>query len=183
MSGFSLRKRLSGAGADATLLEIIAANSIVVQKGDLIRVNTSGFGALATTGDLILGVVAGVVSKEGVSIDPDSATMDVYTMASDNQTVAQKKIQYVPALQDYLFFADADGDFTQANLFQYIGIDDENNPDAASVAPSDGTVNTLRLIQLDPDGDGDASKGLFQIVESFFAQNGGGTVDTSGIEA
>jgi len=182
MAGFRFRKSLTGAG-EAASLEIIAANSVVVQVGDLIRINNAGFGSLVTTGDLVLGVVTGVVDKNGAAIDPDSGTLDIYTMASDNQTVAQKKIQYIPALQEYLFYADADGDFAQTNLMQYIGVDDENNPDAASVAPSDTVVNTLRLVQLDPDGDGDASKGLFQIVESFWAQNCMGTVDTGGIEA
>lgn len=182
MAGFAFKKSLNGAG-EAAHLDIIGANSVVFQVGDLIRVNNAGFASLATTGDLILGVVAGVVDENGVSIDPDSATLDTYTMASDNQTVAQKKVQYIPALQEYLFVADADGSLAQTNLFQYFGIDDENNPDTASVAPSDSTVNTLRLVGLDPLGDGDASQGLWQIVESFWAQNGMGTVDTGGIEA
>ena len=182
MAGFTFRKSLQGA-QEVAQLSLIGANSIVFQVGDLIRVNTAGFAALAVTGDLILGVVTGVVNKNGIAIDPDSATNDVYTMASDNQTVAQKKVKYIPALQDYLFYADADGALAATNLFQFHGVDDENNPDTASVAPSDSTVNTLRLIELDPDGDGDTSKGLWQIVESFWAQNGMGTVDTGGIEA
>ncbi len=181
MSGFTLRKRLSGAGANATLLEITAANSIVVQKGDLIRINTSGFGALLTTGDLVLGVVEGVVSSAGVTITPDAGTLDTYTMASDNQTVAQKKIQYVPALQDYLFFNVADAALARTNLMQYMSVNDENDVHVGT--PSDATLDTVRLVQLDPDGDGDTTKGLFQIVESFWGQNCGGTVDTSGIEA
>lgn len=183
MAGFRLKKRLSGPAKDATLLDIIGANSVVFQVGDLIRINNAGFASLAVTGDLILGVVAGVVDRNDVDIDPDSGSLDTYTMASDNQTVAQKKVKYIPALQDYLFQADADGDLAQTNLFQYFGIDDENNPDAASVSPSDSTVNTLRLVGLDPLGDGDASQGLWQIVESQFAQNAMGTVDTGGIEA
>ena len=181
MSGFAFRKRISGAGADATNLEMIGANSVVIQKGDLIRVNNGGFASLATAGDLILGVVVGVVTSAGVNVAPDSATLDTWTMASDNQTVGLKKVQYVPALQDYLFFNDADDTLAQTNLFQYFPVNDENDVDANS--GSDATVNTVRLIQLDPDGDGDASKGLFQIVESFWAQNGQGVVDTGGIEA
>ena len=183
MAGFRFRKTLAGGTAEATQLDLIGANSVVFQIGDLIRVNTSGFAALATTGDLILGVVTGVASKNGVAVDADSGTLDTYTMASDNQTVAQKKVKYVPALQEYLFLGVADGNLAATNLFQYFGVDDENNPDSASVSPSDSTLNTLRLIQLDPDGDGDATKGLFQIVESFWAQNCMGTVDTGGIEA
>lgn len=183
MAGFKYRKSLSGSNQAPAELHLIGANSVVFQVGDLIRVNTSGFAALVTTGDLVLGVVTGVHDKNGKAIDPDSGTTDTYTMASDNQTVAMKKVQYIPALQDHLFYNDADGSLAQANLMMYFGVDDENNADTASVAPSDSTLNTLRLVEIDPDNDGDASKGIWQIVESFWAQNCGGTVDTSGIEA
>lgn len=180
MAGFKFRKSLHGA-AEIVDLDIIGANSIVFQVGDLIRVNTSGFGALVTAGDLVLGVVTGVKSKNGIAIDPDSGTLDTYTMASDNQTVAQKKVQYTPALQDYLFYNDADDALTASMMFQYFPVNDENDVDANN--GSDSTLNTVRLIERDPDGDGDTSKGLFQIVESFWAQNCMGTVDTGGIEA
>jgi len=181
MSGFTLRKRISGPAKDVTLLEIIGANSVVIQKGDVIRVNTSGFGALFVAGDLVLGVVAGVVTRNGVNVAPDSGTLDTWTLTSDNQTDDQYKIQYIPAIQDYLFYNDSDDTLAQTNLFQYFPLNDENDVDGSN--PSDSTLNTVRLVQIDPDGDGDASKGLFQFVETFWAQNCGGTVDTSGIEA
>ena len=181
MSGFKYRKSVHGLSSEVAELEIIGANSIVFQVGDLIRVNTSGFAALAVAGDLILGVVTGVVDKNGINFDPDTTTTDTYTLASDNQTVAQRKVRYIPALQDYLFFNDADSSLSQANLFQYMNINDENDVDPGSA--HDSTLSTVRLIVIDPDGDGDASKGLFQIVESFWAQNAMGVVDTGGIEA
>ena len=180
MAGFKFRKSLQGAG-EAAELKIVAANSIVVQIGDVIRVNNAGFGALFTAGDLVLGVVTGVSNVNGMPIDPDSGTNDTYTMASDNQTVAQKKIHYVPALQDYLFYNDSDDTLARTNLFQYFPLNDENDVNGSS--SSDTTLDTVRLIEIDPDGDADASKGLFQFVESFWAQNCMGTVDTGGIEA
>lgn len=181
MAGFKYRKNIAGGSETPVMLEIIAANSIVVQPGDVIRVNNAGFGALFTTGDLVLGVVVGVVDKNGNAIDADSGTLDTYTMASNNQTVAQKKIQYIPALQQYLFYNDSDDTLAQTNLFQYFPLNDENDVNGSS--SSDSTLDTVRLIEIDPDHDGDASKGLFQFVESLWAQNAGGTVDTSGIEA
>ena len=181
MSGFTLRKRISGPAKDVTHLEVVGANSVVIQKGDVIRVNTGGFGALFTAGDLVLGIVDGVVDANGLNVTPDSGTLDTWTMASDNQTVALKKIQYTPAIQDYLFYNDADADLARTNLFQYFPLNDENDVDGTT--GSDATINTVRLIQLDPDGDGDLSKGLFQFVESFWAQNCMGVVDTGGIEA
>lgn len=181
MSGFSYRKNIDGSAYAPSLLRITAANSIVVQKGDLIRVNNAGFGALVTTGDLILGVVEGVEDENGLPVTTDSGTTDTWTMASDNQTVAQKRIAYIPALQNYLFYNDSDDTLARTNLFQYFPLNDENDVNGSS--SSDSTIDSVRLIEIDPDNDGDASKGLWQIVESFWAQNCGGTVDTSGIEA
>lgn len=182
MAGFKFRKSLRGDGVVPAQLEIIAGNSVVFQVGDLIRINQDGFASLATAGDLILGVVTGVVDKNGIAIAPDAdTTPDIYTMESDNQTVGLKKVQYIPALQDYLFYNDSDASLSQAQLMQYFPINDENDVDGST--GNDSVLNTVRLVELDPDHDGDASKGLFQIVESFWAQNCGGTVDTSGIEA
>lgn len=181
MAGFKYRKSLSGSAQTPAELRIIGANSVVFQVGDVIRINNAGFGALFVAGDLTLGVVTGVVDKNGKAIDPDTNTLDTYTMASDNQTVAQKKVQYIPTLQDFLFYNDSDDTLAQTNLMQYFPLNDENDVNGSS--SSDTTLDTVRLVEIDPDNDGDASKGLWQFVESFWAQNCGGTVDTSGIEA
>ena len=184
MSGFKYRKCLRGS-QEVAELEIIGGNSVVFQIGDLIRVDADGFAGLVTAGDLVLGVVTGVVDQHGINIDPDAvSTPDIFTMGAANETAgasSQKKVRYIPALQDYLFYNDADSALAQANLFQYMNVNDENDVDPGSA--SDATLSTVRLIEIDPDGDGDASKGLFQIVESFWAQNAMGTVDTGGIEA
>jgi hypothetical protein len=181
MAGFKYRKSLSGVNQGPAELHIIGANSIIFQVGDVIRINTGGFAALFVAGDLTLGVVTGVHDKNGIKIDPDSATTDTYTMASDNQTVAQKKVSYIPTLQDYLFYNDSDDTLAQTNLMQYFPLNDENDVNGSS--SSDGTLDTVRLVEIDPDNDADASKGIWQFVESFWAQNAGGTVDTAGIEA
>lgn len=181
MAGFSYRKSLSGNPYQPAHLHIIGANSIVFQKGDLIRINNVGFAALVTTGDLVLGVVETVTDKNGAPVDNDADTNDTWTMASDNQTVAQKKVEYIPALADYLFYNDSDDTLAQTNLMQFFPVNDENDVNGSS--SSDSTVDTVRLVEIDPDHDADASKGLWQIVESFWAQNGMGVVDTGGIEA
>lgn len=170
MSGFSFRKSLTGAVEQPTQLSEIAKNSVVFQVGDLIRINTAGFIDLVATGEGIAGVIVGVTSKDGVPITPDVDTTDTYTMDSDNQTVAtkKKKVAYIPALADFLFFNDADDDLGQTNLLQYFNTNDENDVDFATA--TDTATAQVRLIQLDPDGDEDLSKGLFQIIESQFAQ-------------
>ena len=168
MAGFTYRKNLDGSSQSPTVFEVIGKNSIVFQVGDLIRINTSGFADVVDATEHIAGVVVGVVDKNGGRIDADSGALDTYTMASDNQTVAQKKVRFIPALPNYLFYNDADDTLAQTNLFQFMDTNDENDADVGTA--TDTSSAQLRLIQLDPDGDGDASKGLFQIVESQFAQ-------------
>lgn len=183
MSGFSYRKNIDGSSQAPVNKNLVAAASVVFQVGDLIRINAAGRAALLTAGDVCLGVVTGVTTKDGTPLTPDSGTLDTYTMASDNISNAAKnyKVSYIPALANYLFYNDGDADVTVAKLFMYFPVNDENDVDLTT--GSDTVLDTVRLIEIDPDGDGDASKGLFQIVESFWAQNCGGTVDTSGIEA
>jgi hypothetical protein len=186
MSGFKFRKTISGGnGIVPAEFELIGGNSVVFQVGDLIRIDADGFAALVTAGDLVLGVVTGVVNNKGINIDPDAATTpDTFTMGSANETAgvaSQKRVRYIPALADYLFYNDADSALSQALLMTYMNVNDENDVDPGST--SDSTLSTVRLIEIDPDNDGDTSKGLFQIVESFWAQNCMGTVDTGGIEA
>lgn len=176
MAGFKFRKTLGGGTAEATELSLIGTNSGVFQIGDAIRVDEDGRAALVTTGDNILGFVSGVTTVNDTYTTPDSGTTDTYTMASDNETVAQRKIKYVPALQEYLFYNDSDDTLAVGNLFQLFDLNDENDVDVGTASDTTGQV---RLIQLDPDGDGDASKGLFQVVESFFAQ----AYESGGVEA
>ena len=160
MSGFNYRKSLSGAAQVPAELQIIGGNSVVFQKGDLIRIDQDGFAGLVTAGDLVLGVVTGVVTNKGVPLDPDSGTLDTWTMGSANEsTAAQKyKVQYIPALQDYLFYNDSDDTLAQANLMQFFAVNDENDVDGTT--GSDTVLNTVRLVEIDPDNDADASKGL-----------------------
>lgn len=166
MTGFSYRKNIDGSTGAPTVLQAVGKNSITFQVGDLIRVNTSGFADVVDTGEAITGVVVGVVDANGVKIDPDSGTLDTYTMSSDNQTVAQKEVRYIPALPHYLFFNDADASLTRAMELKYFDTNDENDVDVASA--TDSETAQVQLIERDPDGDGDASKGLFRIAESHF---------------
>jgi hypothetical protein len=176
MAGFSFRKQIDGTNS-YVLMELTATGSVVYQKGDLIRINNAGTASLVTAGDLVLGIVESVVTANGLPVTPDSGTTDTWTMAASTTN----KVQYIPALPQYLFYNDADSALSATLLFTYMAVNDENDVDPGST--SDTVLNTVRLIELDPDHDADASKGLFQIVESFWAQNAMGTVDTGGIEA
>lgn len=162
MAGFSYRKNLDGSAYVPSLLNVIAKQSITFSVGDLIRIDQNGFADVAAATEAIAGVVASVVDANGKAVTPDSGTTDTWTTPSTNETVAQYTVSFIPALANYLFYANGDADTTQADLFAFTDITDENSP-----ANSFGdTEAQLRLIERDPDHDSDASKGLYQIVES-----------------
>lgn len=164
MAGFHFRKSLVTKD-EPSLLYFIIDNSDVVQIGDAMYINTDGHAGIATAGIKVAGIAAQVVDKNGIAIDPDSGTSDTYTVASDNETVAKKEVGLICS-QDVLFFNDADGDLATTDLMQFFNLIDENTIDE-----SDGgdTAGQFQLVGLDPDGDGDASKGLFKIAESQFS--------------
>jgi len=170
MAGFSYRKNLDGSSYTPSLMYLIGKNSVEFQIGDLVRVNTSGFIDVADAGEGVCGVVAQVVTRARATKDSDSATsLDTYTMSSDNQTVAKDMIAFIPALPHYLFYNDTDGDMDEAHIGMYFDAITHSQIDESS--GHDTTQSTFRLWEYDPDHDGDASKGLFQIVESQFGSD------------
>lgn len=166
MAGFHYRKNLDGSAYSPTNLSVTAKASTTYQVGDLIRINTSGTASLVAATEGIAGVVTGVTDVNGLAKTPDSGTTDTWTTASSTTD----KVFFIPALPNYLFYNDSSGTLAATNLFQYFDVSDENNVDQSSA--TDTATAQVRLIEIDPDHDGDASKGLFQIVESQLAQIG-----------
>ena len=169
--GFQYAKDMDGTTKVPALLYVIGKNSVTFTIGDLVRINTSGFCDIADANtEAIAGVVSQIVDKNGKSVDADSGTLHDYTMNSANQTSAsyQYKIGFIPALPNYLFYNDTSGDLTRTMMFQYFYLTSESQVDGTS--GTDTHVEQFRLIERDPDHDADASKGLFQIVQSQFAQ-------------
>ena len=148
----------------------IGVNAGVFQVGDPVRVDDQGFLSLAdAVADGIIGIVVTVVDTNGKAKDPDSTTLDTWTLSSDNETVAGDLVGFIPALPNYLFYNDADASLTATMELQFMNI----NAGTAEIdvgTATDSASEQFRLIERDPDGDGDASKGLFQIVESQFGQ-------------
>jgi hypothetical protein len=60
-----------------------------------------------------------------------------------------------------LFYNDADGSLTSAMDMEFFSLVDEDQIDADT---NHATIGEMQLWKRDPDGDGDASKGLFRIV-------------------
>ena len=80
---------LGGDGDDGLSGETLGNNSEVLQIGDAVTTDANGNIILATAGSVVLGILIGV-GKNGVAAEPDANTQDVFTMASDNETVAKE---------------------------------------------------------------------------------------------
>ncbi len=83
-----------GQAGGPLLVERILTNSITVEIGDSVR-TVSGFGALGSAGNRVLGHVESLVGQDGLSPVKDGTFLGnvgaAFTTASNNQTVAQVK--------------------------------------------------------------------------------------------
>lgn len=169
---FKYRGQLNGA-ENPVILSIPIANSQTVVEGRMVKLQafSSGGGVMpATAGSTILGFVQGIVDQKGIDLDNTKETLDgtwssanrSYAAASDNMTdlkVAAKVIIDPFAL----YYNDTAGDLAAADIWKFFDL-----TNAGQVGDQNGsdTAGALQLVELDPDGDGDASKGVFRIVES-----------------
>jgi hypothetical protein len=170
MAGFFYRKHLLGLTTGATA-RVIIDNSETVTVGDAVDLN-SGFAQVVDSGDDIFGIVIGIEDNSGVNIESSYADVDgvasgsgnalTYAAASDNQT--DKLVKAVVMVdQNALFYNDADSSLTQAEVGTFF----DTTADGDQVTSSgDAAKGAFQLMELDPDGDGDESKGLFRIAES-----------------
>jgi len=173
--GFQFVKNLDGSAYVPSNMYKVGKNGGVFTIGDVVRINTSGFcDVVDANTEAIVGVCTGVVDGDEKAIAPDSGSTNTWTLEDDNQTVDGYKVAFIPALPNYLFYNDTSGDLTATMEFQYFYITSESQVDGSS--GTDSHVEQFRLISRDPDGDADASKGLFQIVQSQFAQEAEDTV-------
>lgn len=182
-TGFYFRKGLNGLEHPSTV-DILLAASATVKIGDLVRVNTSGYLVRAETGTVVGGVLVGIVDQYGTNVfspraqGTTGATLtadDTITTASSNVSDASKQLKGQVILDvsgQCLFYNDADGDLAQTNLFQFFDVASGSQVTTGGASDANGQV---QLMQLDPDGDSDASKGLYRINESQFS----GAIDSA----
>ncbi len=167
--GFYFRKNLDGSAYVPSNLYFVGKNSVPFQVGDPVRINQAGFADISdAVGDTQIGICVTVVDNAGKALTPDSGTLDKWTMNSANQTVGggyEYKVGFIPALPQYLFYNDADATLTRTMMLQYFDCTVLTAQIDVNTA-TDTPTAAFRLIQIDPDGDGDLSKGLFQMVES-----------------
>lgn len=158
---FKYRKSLVTKDAP-THLSYVIANSETITVGDAVDLDTSGYVTAADAGDEVLGIVVGVVDSDGLPVDPDSGTTSDYTVEADNESDKAWEAQVIVDKMA-LFYNDADDDLATTNLLQFFDLTSESQIDQSSASDTSGQ---FQLISLDPDGDGDDSKGLFKIAES-----------------
>jgi hypothetical protein len=169
---FQYRGQLNGA-ENPVVRKILIGNSaaIVVGRAAKMVVLGSGGGVTpATAGSRIVGFVIGIVDSNGIDLDNTKQTLDgtwatstqTYTAAADNMTV-KKVAALVVVDKNALWYNDTAGDLVVADEYKFFDLST-----AAQVADQNGhdSAGALVLVQRDPDGDGDASKGIFKIAES-----------------
>jgi len=144
------------------ILPILADDSVTYVLGDLVTVNTDGHVALVTNSDeKIAGVVTGFVDRNGVHVAFDTGYNDRVTTDSDNTSDEYVYI-LVDVGREIWIQIDADASLSQTNVFQYF---DLNNSYQVDVGDASDTNGALQLLKLDPEGEDDASMGLYRIAD------------------
>lgn len=185
IKGFTPTKSLYGVDIPATP-KFILGDSRTFSVGDAVRLDTSGLlKRCASTDPAILGIVAGLYDQNGevgvfspriagqaitgATLTPD----DTLATASDNSTNGAKKLTARVILDPagvILFRNVSNGSLAQTNVGQFFNLSASNAGQIDQASASD-TSGQLQLVELDPDGDGDVTKGLFRIVQSQLANN------------
>lgn len=168
--GFILKRNLAGQSVESpVILEFIIKNSAVIRVNDAVTIDQLGFARRNVAAEVVGGVCVGVTDVNGIRIDPDANTLDTYTVASDNQTVAKKKARIVPSLPEYLFKATASAALTaNTDLLAFADLTDHDTVNQGSLTHT--ATAQVRIIQIDPDNESDLTQVLVQFVESQFAQ-------------
>lgn len=182
--GFKFRKSLNGLEHPATI-QVIIADSATLTLGDIVRVSTSGYVKRAAAGEPVAGVLDGIVDQNGINVFSPRAqgvtgtTLtpdDTVAVSSTNTSDGTRKLKaiIIPDVGGHnLYFNDADGDLAQTNLFQFFDVG--SNSGQISQSSASDANGQAQLIQIDPDGDGDLSKGLYRFNETQYS----GGIDTA----
>lgn len=185
IKGFSPTKSLIGMDMPNQLLFILE-NSVTVTVGDAVRLDTNGYLKRCASSDpALIGILAGIVDQTGNQsvFNPRIATTaiagatltydDTLATSSTNTSDGTRKLSgYV--LMDpsgaVLYRNVASAAMTQTNVGQFFNVTSTNSGQIDFATASD-TSGQFQLLSLDPDNDGNTSKGLFRIVQNQMAQN------------
>jgi hypothetical protein len=169
--GFRYSRNLNG-GEEALLqMSFMIKNSGTLTIGDAIK-TASGYADVCGAGDRVLGIAEGFIQpnnlpvnhrREGHGATVSGSGLDLTVVtASDNQTVDKLRVQ-VRINPSALYVAVGDDDLSQALIGTFF--DTTSAGDVIDTSTS-GASGQFLLLALDPDGDGNAKKGLFAIAET-----------------
>lgn len=174
-TGFRLRKNLYGITTQETHRFIIG-NSATIKIGDAVRLNTSGFLVRSAAGEPVLGIVAGITDRNGLNLftpqaqgtvgstlTPDDQVAVSSTNQSDGTRSLKADVVLDPAGVN-LYYNDASSTLAQTNVGQLFDV--ASGSSQIDQGTASDTAGQFQLLEIDPDGDGDASKGLFRIMEN-----------------
>lgn len=173
MAGFEYRGQLNGAD-NPIAIQVPIGTSKTVKVGDAVDLDAFADGGgvqRSTAGSEILGICVGIVDKNGIDLDNTStdnydgtwtSSSKTYVAANDNMTDKQVKAVVIVDKQA-LWYNDSGGTLAAADILKFFDLTDQDQ-----IADQNGADDAGGFIlwKRDPDGDADASKGLFIIAES-----------------
>lgn len=173
---FTFQKNLYAGNEEPSPIKVRVANSATLVIGDAVRVNNAGFLVRAAAGNPVAGILMGITDENGITpygsgfVDNTGATKgslvnDSIVTASDNQTRTHYIMGEVVLDPSgaILWKNIASAALAQTNLFQLFDVVAASNQIDQSTASD--TSGQFQLVALDPDNDGDTTKGLFRISE------------------
>jgi|SRR3990167_8862513 len=185
--GFDYRGGLLGVDASPVNIDVLIDDSATLTLGDAVRIDADGNLDVVGAGEPILGILQGIVDQSGINVfetgragNTDGSTLsgdDTITLSSTNTSDSTRKLKGRVALTNSWnskWYNDSNGTLAQTNLFQFFDtIAGGDQIDSTSASNANGQ---FQLIEIDPDGDADASKGIF-VVNEF--QLGASSLDTA----
>lgn len=178
VKGFDPRTSLIGVDNPAQV-NFLLGDSRTYVLGNAVRLDTAGLLKTSAAGEPILGILTGIVDRNGqnvfvtgraqgtagATLTPDDTVVTASTNSSD--VTKNLKGQVILDRGNHLYFNIANGALAQTNLGQYF--DTTATGDQIDQATASDISGGFQLLQLDPDGDGSTTKGLFRICESQMA--------------
>jgi len=171
--GFTPKRWAQDAGA--TTDSFIIANDETINKGDAVRLDTDGFLVRAGANETLLGIVVGLITRDGISLDntppadyggtytSGNVGTESYVAADDNETEDRvNALVHVGNGVAYLGRLDADLGTTAASV---VGARFDITAAADRIDENTATVGTAQMVCVDNDPTGD-DYALFRIFET-----------------
>lgn len=173
--GFSLERSLMGVNNPADL-DLVIKDSSTITIGDPVRWSTDGYIKRSAAGEAVLGIVIGLVDKDGLNVFSPRAqgttgtTLtpdDTIAVSSTNSSDATRSLKASVVLDppgSLLWRNKTDGTLTATNLGQMFDVGATVGQIATGTASD--TNGQFQLVAIEPS---DTTVGYFRIVESQLA--------------